>query len=183
MPAPAAIMSAKGKSRAAGAAEPSQAEKKSTREKRKMELERSMAITRGSTASLGKFDRKIEGEPKVKGVKRKVRTRHGSPLGRRLPTTDRDADPSVFINATQFEPTAPSSFTSEKSTSLSILSSVGKPRPTEKRARVSSGGQGARPEGDVNVRKALRFHGREEARKGKSADRGGKKSGGKKGRK
>jgi hypothetical protein len=33
------------------------------------------------------------------------------------------------------------------------------------------------------VRKALRFHGREEARKGKSADRGGKKSGGKKGRK
>ncbi len=41
-------------------------------------------------------------------------------------------------------------------------------------------------EGDVNVRKALRFHGREESRKGKvggGGGGGGGKSGGKKGRK
>jgi regulator of ribosome biosynthesis len=68
LPAPAAYTAAKGKSRA----EPSQEEKKNARTKRKEELERSMAITKGSTASLGRFDRLIEGEPKVKGVKRKV---------------------------------------------------------------------------------------------------------------
>ncbi|WVN85678.1 uncharacterized protein L203_100827 [Cryptococcus depauperatus CBS 7841] len=49
----------------------SQEARKSARESRKSELNRSMLITKTSTASLGKFDQKIEGEPKAKGVKRR----------------------------------------------------------------------------------------------------------------
>ncbi len=45
--------------------------KTSIREKRKKELERGLLISKTATASMGKFDKKIEGEPKVKGVKRK----------------------------------------------------------------------------------------------------------------
>lgn len=45
--------------------------KSTARQARKAELDRSMLITKTATASMGKFDRKIEGEPKVKGVKRK----------------------------------------------------------------------------------------------------------------
>ncbi|KZO98133.1 RRS1-domain-containing protein [Calocera viscosa TUFC12733] len=41
------------------------------REKRKTELDRDLAQTRVSTASMGKFDKKFEGEPKLRGVKRK----------------------------------------------------------------------------------------------------------------
>ncbi|KDQ08876.1 hypothetical protein BOTBODRAFT_117992 [Botryobasidium botryosum FD-172 SS1] len=41
------------------------------RSKRKVELERDLATTRISTASMGKFDKKLEGEPKLRGVKRK----------------------------------------------------------------------------------------------------------------
>lgn len=50
----------------------SQAQKKQLREARKQELERSLLVSKAATASMGKFDKKIEGEPKVKGVKRKV---------------------------------------------------------------------------------------------------------------
>lgn len=50
----------------------SQAQKKSLRDARKQELERSLLVSKAATASMGKFDDKIEGEPKVKGVKRKV---------------------------------------------------------------------------------------------------------------
>ena len=39
---------------------------------RKGEIERSLAMTRGSTASMGKFDRMLEGEKKPRGMKRKV---------------------------------------------------------------------------------------------------------------
>jgi len=53
----------------------SQAQKKTLREARKDELDRSMALSRTATASMGKFDKKIEGEPKIKGVKRKVSRR------------------------------------------------------------------------------------------------------------
>nr|VWP01800.1 AHL receptor (Quorum sensing LuxR family sensor regulator) [Ganoderma boninense] len=38
---------------------------------RKREIDRTLAVTRTSTASLGKFDRKLEGEKPLKGVKRK----------------------------------------------------------------------------------------------------------------
>ncbi|KAL5487707.1 RRS1 [Sanghuangporus weigelae] len=42
-----------------------------TRESRKSEIERTLATTRASTASMGKFDRTLEGEKKSRGVKRK----------------------------------------------------------------------------------------------------------------
>ncbi|KAI0776198.1 ribosome biogenesis regulatory protein-domain-containing protein [Trametes elegans] len=38
---------------------------------RKKLIDRTLAVTRTSTASMGKFDRKLEGEKKLKGVKRK----------------------------------------------------------------------------------------------------------------
>jgi hypothetical protein len=42
------------------------------KEARKSEIDRSLATTRISTASMGRFDKKLEGEKKLKGVKRKV---------------------------------------------------------------------------------------------------------------
>ncbi|KAJ7256543.1 ribosome biogenesis regulatory protein-domain-containing protein [Mycena haematopus] len=41
------------------------------REVRKEAIERTLATTRTSTASMGRFDKKLEGEKKVRGVKRK----------------------------------------------------------------------------------------------------------------
>ncbi|KDQ64439.1 hypothetical protein JAAARDRAFT_166673 [Jaapia argillacea MUCL 33604] len=41
------------------------------REKRKQEIDRTLATTRVSTASMGRFDKQLEGEKKLKGVKRK----------------------------------------------------------------------------------------------------------------
>ena len=42
------------------------------REQRKGEIDRTLASTRISTASMGKFDKKLEGDKKMRGVKRKV---------------------------------------------------------------------------------------------------------------
>lgn len=42
------------------------------RQERKQELDRTLASTRISTASMGKFDKRLEGEKKVRGIKRKV---------------------------------------------------------------------------------------------------------------
>jgi regulator of ribosome biosynthesis len=42
------------------------------REERKRDIEKTLATTRISTASMGKFDKKLDGEKKVRGVKRKV---------------------------------------------------------------------------------------------------------------
>ncbi|KAF5359007.1 hypothetical protein D9758_004872 [Tetrapyrgos nigripes] len=41
------------------------------RDERKQEIERTLASSRTSTASMGKFDKKLEGEKKLRGVKRK----------------------------------------------------------------------------------------------------------------
>ncbi|TFK55633.1 RRS1-domain-containing protein [Heliocybe sulcata] len=41
------------------------------REQRKMEIDRTLATTRVSTASMGRFDRQLDGEKKIRGVKRK----------------------------------------------------------------------------------------------------------------
>jgi regulator of ribosome biosynthesis len=41
---------------------------------RKKDIDRTLAMTRTSTASMGKFDRVLDGEKKLRGVKRKVRT-------------------------------------------------------------------------------------------------------------
>lgn len=40
---------------------------------RKEDIDRTLATSRSSTASMGKFDKKLEGEKKLRGVKRKVR--------------------------------------------------------------------------------------------------------------
>ena len=44
----------------------------SERDQRKRDIEKTLATTRVSTASMGKFDKKLEGEKKLRGVKRKV---------------------------------------------------------------------------------------------------------------
>jgi len=49
----------------------SQTGKAAARTQRKAELDRTLLISKTATASMGKFDKKIEGEPKAKGVKRK----------------------------------------------------------------------------------------------------------------
>lgn len=45
----------------------------SSREQRKNEINRTLATSRASTASMGRFDQVLEGEKKLKGVKRKAR--------------------------------------------------------------------------------------------------------------
>jgi regulator of ribosome biosynthesis len=47
--------------------------KAATRVERTKEIERRLVTTQASTASMGKFDRKLEGEKKPRGLKRKVR--------------------------------------------------------------------------------------------------------------
>ena len=44
----------------------------STAEQRKNEINRTLATSRVSTASMGRFDKVLEGEKKSKGLKRKV---------------------------------------------------------------------------------------------------------------
>ncbi|WVQ73560.1 hypothetical protein IAR50_003138 [Cryptococcus sp. DSM 104548] len=94
----------------------SQAQKKSAREIRKSELNRSMLISKTSTASLGKFDEKIEGEPKARGMKRK------------------------------FEPTVGKSFEGEKSSAMDVLRKVerGEGKKSKKGGEGVEGGLNAR---------------------------------------
>ena len=54
------------------AREPGASKTVADREQRKSDIERTLATTRTSTASMGKFDKKLEGEKKPRGVKRKV---------------------------------------------------------------------------------------------------------------
>jgi regulator of ribosome biosynthesis len=49
----------------------------SARDARKKEIDRTLATTRISTASMGRFDQKLEGEKKSRGVKRKVMVSSG----------------------------------------------------------------------------------------------------------
>ncbi|KAI9574256.1 ribosome biogenesis regulatory protein-domain-containing protein, partial [Boletus coccyginus] len=42
-----------------------------TREQRQVDIDRTLASTRVSTASMGKFDKRLEGDKKMRGVKRK----------------------------------------------------------------------------------------------------------------
>jgi len=44
---------------------------KAAKEEKKTLLEREIVLAKVSTASMGRFDKKVEGEPKIKGVKRK----------------------------------------------------------------------------------------------------------------
>jgi len=50
----------------------------SDRDLRKSEIDKTLATTRISTASMGKFDKKLEGEKKLRGMKRKFDPTEGS---------------------------------------------------------------------------------------------------------
>lgn len=54
------------------------------RVQRKTEIEKTLATTRISTASMGKFDKKLDGEKKLRGVKRKAKFL----INLQLPSTD-----------------------------------------------------------------------------------------------
>ncbi len=56
-----------------------------TRAERTREIERTLATTQASTASMGKFDRTLEGEKKPRGMKRKVRVNAMPPLSIMMP--------------------------------------------------------------------------------------------------
>ena len=88
-----------------------------------------MLISKSSTASLGKFDKKIDGEPKAKGIKRKFEPNVGGEEG----------------------------WSSEKGRSMDLLKSM----EGKKRREGKDGGE-------VNVRKAVRYHDRVERAKGRS---------------
>ncbi|KAJ2808121.1 Rhodanese- sulfurtransferase [Coemansia guatemalensis] len=45
--------------------------RKHPQQMRKRELQKALVLSKSSTASMGKFDEKLEGEPKIKGLKRK----------------------------------------------------------------------------------------------------------------
>lgn len=47
---------------------------KAAQEERKKDIDRTLSSSRISTASMGKFDKKLDGEKKIRGVKRKVRS-------------------------------------------------------------------------------------------------------------
>ncbi|WVF67016.1 hypothetical protein IAT40_001759 [Kwoniella sp. CBS 6097] len=124
--------------------EETQENKKAGRDKRKAELERSMLISKTSTASLGRFDEKIQGEPKVKGVKRK------------------------------FEPVSKTDYSGEKESALSVLKRIESGAGSDKK-RSKKGGEGV--EGGLNVRKAVRFQGKQDRAAGKSSSGSGGKKG------
>lgn len=52
------------------------------RDQRKKEIDTTLATTRISTASMGKFDKKLEGEKKLRGVKRKVIDQNSSSVSK-----------------------------------------------------------------------------------------------------
>ncbi|KAF8914252.1 ribosome biogenesis regulatory protein-domain-containing protein [Gymnopilus junonius] len=83
------------------------------------DIDRTLAVTRTSTASMGKFDKRLEGEKKLRGIKRKFDPNEGS-------------------------------IEQEKNSSLALLAKM----DSDKR-KMRTGPRAE--EGDVNVRKAVRF--------------------------
>lgn len=109
---------------------------------RKKDIDRTLAVTRTSTASLGRFDKSLEGEKKLKGVKRKVCTFCFS--------SHRGV---LRLVLSQFDPTEVSS-TSEKSNNLAILSKLDREPQTKKAKRYTEPSAGTSEV--LNVRKAVR---------------------------
>lgn len=107
----------------------------SSREQRKNEINRTLATSRVSTASMGRFDKALEGEKRLKGVKRKVR----AVLSFRALEIDL---------SWQIEPTeAPAE--QEKAVNLALIQRMEKEPPKKKVKKA--------PADDVlNVRKAIR---------------------------
>ncbi|KAJ3800888.1 RRS1-domain-containing protein [Lentinula aff. detonsa] len=133
------------------------------REAHKKELERTLATSRTSTASMGKFDRKLDGEKKLKGVKRKFNATEGS--------VSAEAKASLDVLSKMNSDARKSRITEAQ-------------RPSKKSRTSQSAGEAKDPEASVlNVRKAVRFAskgrggvalGRERA-KGAGARKGGRR--------
>lgn len=66
----------------------SQAQKAQARAARKAELDRGLLVSKTATASLGCFDRAIEGEPRAKGIKRKFESNVGDFAGEKAAAMD-----------------------------------------------------------------------------------------------
>ena len=127
---------------------------------KKRQIDRTLAVTRTSTASMGRFDRTLEGEKKLKGVKRKVCF---GAVFMRLRPVDRPGY--------QFDPTEISA-DREKSHNLDIISKLDKGPTVKKAKRSESGGDDV-----LNVRKAIRS-----ASKGKGSAALARSSSGQKGK-
>jgi len=140
---------------------------------RKEEIDRTLASTRISTASMGKFDKRLDGEKKTRGVKRKVREIFHS--------LNTSCMLIPYLQIIKFDPTeAP--LENEKKASLDLLAKMesdGKKMRREPRAE----------DAELNVRKAVRFAskgrgglalgremsgGRGKARGGRGGGRGGR---------
>lgn len=103
-----------------------------------MEIEKTLATTRISTASMGKFDKQLDGEKKIRGVKRKV-----------CPNGLFCYRYSYSQIAFQFDPTEVS-VEQEKNASLSLLAKMDS---DHKKMRKEPRAE----ETELNVRKAVRF--------------------------
>ena len=126
-------------------------------QERKMEIEKTLATTKISTASMGKFDKRLDGEKKIRGVKRKVR------LG-----TDKLLSKKKILLLLQFEPTE-LSVEQEKNASLSLLAKMDSDhRKMGKEPRAD--------ETELNIRKAVRFSSRGKAGQALRREVGGKVS-------
>ncbi|KAE9408957.1 RRS1-domain-containing protein [Gymnopus androsaceus JB14] len=144
------------------------------REAHKTQLERTLAMSRTSTASMGKFDRKLEGEKKLKGIKRKFDPAEGS--------ISAEAKASIDILQKMNS--------DARKTRITDAQRPGRPSKKARTSGPSSGAAGADqdPEDKVlNVRKAVRFAskgrggvalGRERERSGRGGSGRGRGRGG-----
>ncbi|ORY26967.1 ribosome biogenesis regulatory protein-domain-containing protein [Naematelia encephala] len=133
---------------AQAAASSSASSRRTAQQARAADLERSMLVSKSATASMGKFDKSIEGEPKSRGVKRK------------------------------FDENVPKAgWKGEKEGLLGVLKSVESGLGRKEKRK------GETKEGEVVVRKAVRYHDREERLKaGRGGAGGGRGRGGARGR-
>ena len=132
-------------------------------QERKMEIEKTLATTKISTASMGKFDKRLDGEKKIRGVKRKVR------LGTdKLPFLFFFFEKNKILLLLQFEPTE-LSVEQEKNASLSLLAKMDSDhRKMGKEPRAD--------ETELSIRKAVRFASRGKAGQALRREVGGKVS-------
>ena len=111
---------------------------------RKRDIDRTLAMTRTSTASMGKFDRVLDGEKKLRGIKRKVS----------VPACLPQPHESSLLSP-QFNPIE-KSVHAERSANMALIKHIGNGGGSlAKKAIRQAVGDGA--EDVVNVRKAVRF--------------------------
>lgn len=117
----------------------------------------------GLTCAAIRFDRKLEGDPKLRGIKRKVQSIIHEFY-------------HVILSLLQFEPNE-GDMQSEKSRSLSLLSKLEREGAVSTSKKSRKDGEGGARDDVLNVRKAIRS-----VTKGKGPTAVSGKGGGKKGR-